>query len=296
MAWTAALYGPDGFYRHDVPADHFRTSAHVGDVLARALLALARRHGLREVVDLGAGSGEVLAALHRLAEPGELDLVGVDLRGRPAGLPDAVDWQQELPAVCTGLLLAHEWLDDVPCDVLEVDDDGTAREVLVDAAGHESLGRPVRSPWADRWWPAAVAGERVEVGSARDEAWADAVARVSPGGVALAVDYGHLADTRPPLGSLRAYRGGREVDVVPDGGRDVTAHVAVDSLAARVDGRLLRQRDALLDLGLTGARPPLDLAHADPVAYLSALSRASEEAELLAPGGLGDFWWVLTER
>jgi hypothetical protein len=84
--------------------------------------------------------------------------------------------------------------------------------------------------------------------------------------------------------------------VVPDGSRDVTAHVAVDSLAAAVGGVLRRQRDLLPDLGVTASMPDRDLASTDPGGYLADLSRVDEAAELLARGGLGDFWWVLTRR
>ncbi|MCI3279035.1 SAM-dependent methyltransferase [Streptomyces cylindrosporus] len=57
--------------------------------------------------------------------------------------------------------------------------------------------------------------------------------------------------------------------------------------------RLLRQRDALRALGIAGARPPLALATAQPAAYVRALASAGEAAELTAPGGLGDFGWLL---
>ena len=114
-------------------------------------------------------------------------------------------------------------------------------------------------------------------------------------GVALAVDYGHLADGRPPFGSLTSFAHGQEVDVVPDGSRDVTAHVAVDAVAARTGATLERQRDALARLGVDGTRPPLDLATTDPPAYVAALARASESAELRARGGWGDFWWLTTD-
>ncbi|MCL8253086.1 hypothetical protein AERO_16995 [Aeromicrobium fastidiosum] len=59
--------------------------------------------------------------------------------------------------------------------------------------------------------------------------------------------------------------------------------------------RLVRQRDALAELGVDGARPPIDLARSDPSAYVRALSRAGEAAELTARGGLGDFWWIVTD-
>ncbi|MYW18054.1 hypothetical protein GT039_21305, partial [Streptomyces sp. SID2955] len=44
---------------------------------------------------------------------------------------------------------------------------------------------------------------------------------------------------------------------------------------------------------VTGARPPLALASTDPSAYVRALTSAGEAAELTAPGGLGDFGWLL---
>src|SRR5262249_62244441 len=72
---------------------------------------------------------------------------------------------------------------------------------------------------------------RAEVGAPRDAAWADAVRAVTRG-LALAVDYGHLANGRPAFGSLTGFRDGRQVPPVPDGSCDLTAHVAIDSVAA----------------------------------------------------------------
>jgi len=289
-AWDAALYADGGFFRTSRPADHFRTSAHVG-MFATAIAELVRRTGAGTVVDLGAGGGELLRALHDLLP--DADLLGVEVADRPDDLPHAIGWCPDLPDRVDGLVIANEWLDNLPCHVVEMDPAGVVREVLVDpASGAESLGDPYESPWLHRWWPLAEPGERAEDGSDRDAAWADVVGRVD--GTAVAIDYGHRRDERPPFGTLRSYAGGREVDVLPDGSRDVTADVAVDSVCAAVDGRLVRQRDALADLGVDGARPPLDLAHEDPVAYVRALSRASESAELVSTGGLGDFWWVVS--
>ncbi|MEY7979295.1 hypothetical protein AB8O53_23615, partial [Streptomyces pilosus] len=56
---------------------------------------------------------------------------------------------------------------------------------------------------------------------------------------------------------------------------------------------LLSQREALRALGLSGARPPLALASTDPAGYVRALAGAGEAAELTAPGGLGDFGWLV---
>ena len=301
-AWDRALYGEQGFFRTHSPADHFRTSVHASTLFAQAVARMTREAGLDTVVDIGAGRGELLVALHAL-DPG-LDLLGVEVAPRPADLPEAVAWTAALPELVDGVVIANEWLDNVPCSVVEVDPDGVLRVVHVDpASGAEELGLPVGhqqvpsyvGDWLAQWWPldAAEPGTRAEVGASRDQAWQSVVGRVTRG-LAVAVDYGHTRDTRPPFGSLRSYVDGREVDVLPDGSRDVTAHVAVDSVAAAVDADVRRQREVLRDLGVTAERPPLDQATTDPPGYVRALSRASEAAELTAEGGLGDFWWIVT--
>lgn len=291
-AWEQALYADGGFFRTSRPADHFRTSAHVS-AFAAAIAELVRRTEAPQVVDLGAGGGELLTALLPLVGA-DVELVGVELADRPTDLPATIDWLPALPDRVDGLLLANEWLDNVPCDVVELDHDGVVRAVLVDpASGDETLGEAYDSLWLRDWWPLTEPGERAEVGDARDAAWTDAVSRVR--GTAITIDYGHTLDDRPPFGTLRSYAEGREVDVVPDGSRDVTAHVAVDSVAATVGATLIRQRDALRLLGLDGNRPPLELAHSDPSAYVQGLAAAGEAGELIANGGLGDFWWIVTD-
>ncbi|MGI5377232.1 SAM-dependent methyltransferase [Streptomyces sp. CA-251387] len=138
-------------------------------------------------------------------------------------------------------------------------------------------------------------GLRAEIGLPRDEAWAAAVATLDRG-LAVAVDYAHTARTRPPFGTLTGFREGSETAPVPDGSCDITAHVALDACAtacALPGVRLLSQRSALHALGITGARPPLELASTHPAEYVRALASAGEAAELTATGGLGDFGWLL---
>ena len=53
----------------------------------------------------------------------------------------------------------------------------------------------------------------------------------SSAGWRVAVDYGHLRDSRPVDGTLTGFRDGRQVPPVPDGSCDVTAHVAMDAVA-----------------------------------------------------------------
>jgi len=288
-----ALYGPAGFFTTTRPSAHFRTSAQTA-TFARALRAVLDDLDATlavptlDVVDVGAGGGELLTALSDAPE--HWQLTGVDLASRPPGLPDRVAWRHDPPESLTGLLVATEWLDNVPLDVAECDEAGVPRLVLVDDDGAETLGAPVDDPWLDRWWPLTVPGTRAEIGEPRDTAWSDAVRRVRRG-LAVAVDYGHVATTRPPYGTLAGYRDGREVAPVPDGSRDLTAHVAWDPLLA--GARLLTQRDALRALGVSGTRPPLALAHTDPAGYLRALSAASEAGELTDRGGLGGHHWLV---
>jgi SAM-dependent MidA family methyltransferase len=302
QAWDAALYGDRGFFRRESPAAHFRTSVHASPLFARALFRMARDAGLDTVVDIGAGRGELLAQLRDL-DP-TLDLLGVEVAARPADLHPDVAWTTALPEAVEGLVVANEWLDNIPCHVVETDADGTVRVVHVDPeSGTEELGSALSSPqvppslaaWLEQWWPLAGAepGSRAEVGTTRDTAWADVVSRVSRG-IAVAVDYGHTRADRPQFGALRSYRDGQEVDVLPDGSRDVTAAVAVDSVARRVGGTVRTQRDVLRELGVDSRRPDLGLASTDPTTYVRRLAEATEAGELTAAGGLGDFLWVVT--
>jgi SAM-dependent MidA family methyltransferase len=302
-AMQQALYGADGFFRRERPGDHFRTSVHASDQFAGAFVRLAGRCGARIVVDIGAGRAELLLAIARYAP--ELDLVGVEVAGRPTGLPGSVRWTQQLPTDLTEVLvIANEWLDNVPVDVAEVDADGVPRLVHVDpATGREALGAAVTGPdaeWLDRWWPLSGTGPgtRAEIGRSRDAAWATVVGSVRRG-VLAAADYCHLRSARPPAGTLSAYRDGRTVPAVPDGSRDITAHVALDACAAAGEGAgatatvLTSQRHALRMLGVDAALPPRELATADPLAYVAALARAGEAAELLDAAGLGGFGWLV---
>ncbi|MCI4063111.1 SAM-dependent methyltransferase [Micromonospora sp. R77] len=354
-----ALYGPDGFFVSGAgPAAHFRTSVHASPVFAAALFRLLSRvdaaldHPARlDVVDVGAGRGELLRALLAAAgsparsgggsavgvsgEPtrsgrsgliparagspetptstaaarpspaapaplaDRVRLTAVERAPRPPDLPSEIDWVPDIPAGITGLLLATEWLDNVPLDLARHTPEGW-RYLLVDpATGAESVGalvNPEDADWLTRWWP-AVDEARGEIGRSRDEAWAGAIGRIERG-LALTVDYGHLRDGRPIDGTLTGYRGGRQVPPVPDGSCDVTVHLAVDSVAAageRVAGcaySLVTQREALLALGADGGRPPISLAGTDPAGYVRALAAASTVAELTDPAGLGGHWWL----
>jgi len=298
-----ALYGPAGFFRREQPADHFRTSVHASGLFAGAIERLAVESGASAVVDVGAGRGELLAAL--AARDPSLSLVGVEVATRPAGLPEQVVWTSDRPdGLADVVVVANEWLDDVPVDVVEVDDDGIARLVHVEpSTGDERLGAPpvgADAAWLARWWPAdgSPPGSRAEIGRSRDDAWASVVRRIRRG-VLVAVDYCHDRGDRPQYGTLAGYRDGRMVTPVPDGSSDVTAHVALDACAAAGSAAgatatlLTTQRDALRALGVDGSLPPRGLARTDPPAYVAALAESSQAAELLDAAGLGGFGWLV---
>ncbi|MER7002263.1 SAM-dependent methyltransferase [Dactylosporangium sp. NPDC000555] len=300
----AALYGPEGFFVRSRPADHFRTSAHASPLFAGAIATLLRRldgalnnPARLDLVDVGAGRGElltgVLAALPAQVRE-RVRAVGVEKAPRPDELPSTIGWTSALPSGVAGLLVATEWLDNIPVDIVELDAHFRPRYVEISADGTEALGdEPLRdadAAWLERWWPLdnAPPGARAEIGAPRDEAWADAAAAVERG-LALAVDYGHFAGARPRFGTLTGFRAGREVPPVPDGSCDLTVSVALDSLGSPT----LPQRDALRLLGVDGTRPPLSLASSDPAGYVRALSRSSAAAELTDPEGLGGHHWVM---
>jgi SAM-dependent MidA family methyltransferase len=299
VATERALYGDGGFYRRTAgPAAHFRTSVHASPLFARAVLALARATGLGTVVDVGSGRGELLVALHEI-DP-SLRLVGVEVADRPDRLPDDVAWTAQLPGDIEALVVANEWLDNIPVDVVELASDGP-RLVEVDGRGEQRLGgRPSARDldWLAAWWPLREVGDRAEVGHPRDDAWA-AVVRGLRRGVAVGIDYAHRLGGRPPGGTLAGYRSGRQVPPVPDGSCDLTSHVALDACAAAGVAAgasatvLTSQRAALRALGLRGSRPALASAERDPAAYLAALAAAGEVAELTDPDGLGGFGWLV---
>jgi SAM-dependent MidA family methyltransferase len=295
QAMTHALYGPDGFYRRTRPREHFRTSVTGSTRFASAIRTLVRDLGANEVVDIGAGGGELLIGLYQLCP--ELRLTAVEVGPRPVDLPESITWSAELPESITGLVVANEWLDNVPVDVVEATESGL-RVVLVDDS---ELGPVIAGEdlaWLNRWWPLESVGARAEIGHPRDEAWAEVIRRLDHG-VAIAVDYSHELGARPPLGTLAGYRDGQLVPPIPDGSCDLTAHVALDSCAAAgiaagaTETVLTTQRAALRALGIRGERPPIEQAGADPVGYVRALARAGEEGELIDRGGLGSFGWLV---
>lgn len=226
---------------HGVRAeDHFSTSIDVGDHVARLLLQRCNdarlRHGIEDpwIVDVGAGGGRLLSQFLDLGFPGER-LLGVDIRPKP-DLP--VNWIQGVAPDClphvAGLVIAHEFLDDVPADVVR---DGHVMRVD---------GRPgpdasaEQLAWVARW------GQGV-CGLTRDRAWAAIVDSLEVG-EAIAVDF--------PGGEHVGHLQGRRTAAIPDG-RDLSAGVDFRSLRASTGGRIVPQHRLFPDVPVLADRAGL---------------------------------------
>jgi hypothetical protein len=261
--------------------------------------------GVKSVVDVGAGTGRLLEELSVIRP--DLELVGIDLRKRPASLSEQVGWAQDLWDVRYGcwtsgeagaaldrpdpvMIICCEWLDDLPCPVVTRHADGW-REVIINDAGLEQPGPRLESEqlaWADRWWPG---GDRAEIGLTRDRAWAELIKLViKRGGCGLMIDYGHTAERRPVTGSLAAYRDGRALEPVAGAaGVNLTAHVAVD--AVRTAGETLGATTTFCHLQSEVVPELLQVdAHPDPVVDLG---RRSQHSALSSEYVWGSHWWLL---
>jgi SAM-dependent MidA family methyltransferase len=255
-AWEQTVTGSTPFYRGPIgnPYRHFTTSVVDGDLVrARAANLIGelrtRESGPLTVVDVGSADGDLLRQIARDFD--DLRLVGIDLRERPADLDGGIEWItgdiREVTAAfkpTVGVVVAHELLDDIPCDCIEVDADGVVRLVTVDSATLELELGPTLPPgplqdWLKHWWPAERPYMRAEIGNTRDAVWAGITGMLSRG-FAMAVDYGHVdAERRSGFwdgGTLTGYRDGSVVRPTPDGTCNITAHVAMDAIATAAPG------------------------------------------------------------
>lgn len=308
-AWVRASRD---FWAGHEPGEHFHTSA--GPALAERVVRIVEETDARlghpddfTVIDVGCGDGELLRRVReRVNAPlaQRARWIGVDMRevALPGVLSVAAEMPADLPGMpFCGVVMAHEWLDEIPCDIVERGADGVDRVVLVDARGQEMLGpalgddvacaalgldAPAMRDWVGRWWRLREPGDRAEIGLARDRAWAW-MGGLLEAGLALATDYGHDAAERHDRyrhGTLTAYRRGRIVRATPDGSAGLTAHVAWDSCTEALPGTVLSwQRDEIARATLPGEPDPAEVAH-----YFDTL-------RLRDPSRLGGVGWLRWE-
>ena len=287
-AWAGSLYGPTGFYSSDRGGARrdFATAPTSSPQFAAAIMQLAGwvddalgHPDPFDVVDVGAGDGSMLAHIAAGDVHPRWRLTAVEVTRRPPELTSTIAWQHATTD-WRGLLIANEWLDNVPCEVTH-----GGRVRLADGSDGPAP-EPADAAWLDTWWPSwREPGVEAECGRSRDEAWTSVLAR-GRAGLAVAIDYGHTTDTRRP--TLAAYRAGRQVEPEFGGSTDITAHVALDALADACAGSVYDQRTCLQSLGVDGRVPPRDSP-----GYAARLAAASDAATLLDAAGYGGFGWVV---
>ncbi|MBX9601467.1 MAG: SAM-dependent methyltransferase [Bryobacteraceae bacterium] len=233
-----ALYYPGtGYYRRDSRdpfgrRGDFFTAEQLqpvfGRLIRRAISDLAMDSGFR-VVELGAGRGELRDFL------------------QPFGyLP--VEAGDPLPAEFNGVVLANEFFDALPVDLIEMRgetlryvDVGWTEDRFTFLPGGEVSGEIAN--YAARYAPEMREGDRMEIClDALD--WVDRIASSLRSGTVLVLDYGltRRERVRFPAGTLMSYRLHRaSPDVLADPGeQDITAHVDFDALRDRFELRGFR--------------------------------------------------------
>lgn len=278
---------------------------------AREVLAL----GLDEILEVGAGSGALAAALLE-----ELDRLGAaprsflilelsaDLRARSrdvlaARVPhfmDRIAWLNVLPPAFAGLIIGNEVLDAMPVHVVR----GTAQGIEEAGVARSRGERPFE--WSFR--PAAgevrAAAERLalapgyvtEIGLAA-RAFVRSAGAILERGVALFVDYGFPAreyyHPQRAQGTLMChYRHRAHADpfFLP-GLQDITAHVDFSAVAEAAAGEGLAvlgyasQEQFLVNCGITDLM--LRTSPEDAARYLP---RAAAANKLLSPAEMGELF------
>lgn len=286
------------FWRRNIPSHHFDTPATLtAPLLARWLIRTARTFGCTAIIEIGFGNGQLQTEIARLAPA--MIRIGVDIRSMPG--VECRQLTQEWDTACeqwltaTGnpelaavlqdfnqpvLAFAVEWLDDLVAEVAHREASGALR--TIGPGGPLNALDPSDAAWAEQWWPQPGL---LTIGRTRDSAWAWLARHLPPRSVLATIDYGHVIADRPADGGFLAYRDGRSVPL--EGTANLTAAVAVDSLAAAVETlgceRLTHARLAELPADHWG------FPAGDP---LTTLALRSQEQLLRDPRRFGNFWLV----
>ena len=328
-----ALYGePGGFYASGRGAGRrggdFLTSVEVGPLFGRLVARLADRcwEALGRptdftLLDAGAGRGtlarSVLAARpvcgvalrYVLVErSNSLRTAHDELLARPPGPCVSVESRPDLPgAPITGLLLANELLDNLPCRLLERTAGGWA-EVFVQAEGTDGAGNLVETlrplpadvqATADALALDAPVGGRLPLATEAVEWVGRALAPLRRGRLVV-IDYTDTSASlaaRPPWEWVRTYRSGvRGHEPLRDAGScDITVEVPLDQiLAAHPGAEVCDQATFLASLGIDelvaeGRAVWHRRAAIGDLAALEARSRVHEAEALCDAAGLGAF-------
>ncbi len=285
-----ALYAPGlGYYAAgsvkfggDLPIGDFATAPELtplfGQVLANQVAQVLQACGSATVLEFGAGSGAlaaaVIPALRRLGIEPEYQIleVSADLQARQqarlASLDAKVKWLSALPETFSGCVLANEVLDAMPATLFRWDENGTLMEIGVslagaDAARNEATADAQESAaaaaapfkWAER--PASsvlrqamaqrmppLPGYQSEI-NLRAEAWIAQMGVWLQRGAALLIDYGfpqrEYYHPQRKEGTLMCHfrHHAHSQPLIYAGLQDITAHVDFTAMAdAALEGGL----------------------------------------------------------
>lgn len=319
-----ALYAPgQGYYSAGSTklgsAGDFVTAPELSPLFGRCLarqVAEVMAHGVRDIVEIGAGSGalasELLVSLERAERLPEnyfiLEVSG-DLRERQHArlgttvphLLDRVKWLDRLPASFEGAVIGNEVLDAMPAHVIRVSD-GQIEEIGV-AASSEGFVREPRPAEGELLTIAATLdlpeGYETEINLAA-RAFITSVAAALTRGALFLIDYGFPAaeyyHPQRSQGTLMChYRHRSHTDPFAFVGlQDITAHVDFTASAdAAVNGGLrvlgyTSQAQFLINCGIT------DILAEIPSDNIRAYAqRASEAQKLLSPAEMGELFKVI---
>lgn len=322
-AWMSqALYAPGlGYYAAgntkfgaSTPTGDFTTAPEMtpvfGELLATQVAAILQATGSRSVLEFGAGTGALAAALipalQRLGIEPEYRILelSADLRARQeqrlAPLKAKVTWLDALPDAFEGCVLANEVLDAMPVTLFRWNEAGALMELGVQAAP----GAAPPFAWAER--PAhpqlhdavsqrmpPLPGYRSEI-NLQAEAWVRQMGQWLKRGAALLIDYGfpqrEYYHPQRNTGTLMCHfrHHSHDEPLVLAGIQDITAHVDFTAMAdAALEGGLdvlgyASQARFLLNCGLPQV---LQTVTHDPTApganaTLSAVQKLISEAEM----------------
>ncbi len=319
---ATALYDPDGGFFGSGPlrstkSGDFLTSPEVspwfGRTIARSVEPWLRQEGRSTLVEVGAGSGTLLAPLVEALESKPDSVVAVDASpaARDALSTGGFETAGDMGALTEpirGVVVANELLDNLPMRLgVRAGDGWEERWVGLDGDSLVLVSVAARADtieWLEAYAGPVPDGGVVEVQLEAAQWLRDAISLLERG-VVLIIDYGATAEELSPrraIGTLRTYRAhhlGPDPLLEP-GATDITADVNFTALLgvasdAGAAAELHRQDDFLAALGLRDTltdlrRQELELAKGDDaMARLKVRSELKDAETLLHPRGLGDF-------
>ncbi len=320
----AALYDPEGGYYERAGrvgrSGDFVTGPSWHPAFGRTIARIARRLGLPDLVDVGAGEGELLAAadeaLRAWGVRDDFRLVGVERsavrRDKAAERAPGATWLSSLEEIpsssLSGVVVCYELFDALPVRALFFEGEKLLERVVTlgpggegfawgvaDCADGEKLLQSLRSRGIH-----LLRNQKLEVRSGAPRLAAELASRLSRG-ILLVFDYGAparaLYSAARANGTLEAFVShGVTRDVLADPGRrDLTAWVDFSELADAFAAAGLSVAGPVSQSRVLAAGGIFEELAVDPDAPPDAAREADRRAAaaLVQPGGMGESIRVL---